>query len=479
VKPVVSERVAGKKAFSRVELKKKLGWQAVAVWELLMAHRDFDGISAMTAPAVAEQLAFGESRDKAHVVERALRMLKRAGLVTHEGKRWVKWFDDRAGKTVRRCLHVRTVLGAPTGVPDQFTVPATAALAMKGIGRGVVLEGHQKRGRRAVGAIEPDGVAPIESEGVTDLTPSLSIDQKAPIEPEGVTASVAIEPEGVNQLNPRGHVVTKESQREECLLSLRESYAHALRAHPELRSKEEVEAADKVVVSSTPLGCVIGSTTPRRTGPVFELPFHPLGVTSFSDYNLATIPSPPKLNPDADPTLWVEMLLRAYRGAVKSRFKESKKFSAKLRVIVFRRMAKLEAAARALIDHDISPFGWAAFSCDVAKEYRKAAPDLDWVFSASRIEERAGWFKSELSDYTGQKVVFPKSSQALSNRWEQLRDAVRARARSPEDVERLFREAFPNGQEEIDALVAKVRAEADAERTRLSVALHNGEWLWD
>jgi len=196
----------------------------------------------------------------------------------------------------------------------------------------------------------------------------------------------------------------------------------------------------------------------------------------FGSLKPATIPSPPKLKEGMSEDDQLQMMLRAYRGATESRFKGGRsKFAMATRAIDRKQQDKMLATAALLLDSDISPFGWAAFSCDVWKKNHNNPPRLDWVFLISRVEQRSGWFKSELSDYSGERVVFGPKARALMRRHETFRMLLN-QTKTDEQVELVTRGFFPGNL--FEELLAEARAEGDSERTRLRAEIDKGSWLW-
>lgn len=193
--------------------------------------------------------------------------------------------------------------------------------------------------------------------------------------------------------------------------------------------------------------------------------------------NPAIIPSPPKLSPDDPDGSWALSLVRAYRGAVASRFKVQSQTFRRGNLTTSRYFKPLVEAAKLLIEHDIAPASWAAFSCDVWKHYGKTVkpPSLQWTFAAKRVTDRAGWFKSEVSSYTGRRIVFSDTARELLALYQRVKFMLHA---SPDEAHarEVLRVEMPTSK--YDDLLNQARREADAERTRLRLAAERGEWLW-
>lgn len=192
----------------------------------------------------------------------------------------------------------------------------------------------------------------------------------------------------------------------------------------------------------------------------------------------AVVPSPPKLNSDDPDGSWCMALVRAYRGAVQSRYKVRSGAFRQNNIATSKYAKGLVEAAKKLLEHDIPPAAWAAFSLDVWRKYGEGKgsekpPALQWVFAAKRIEERRGWYKAESSSYTGGRVLFGKSAKELFERYQQMRVGLLC---TELPVAQVVAQHFPDGL--YDRLLRRAREEAQAERTRLKAALAQGEWLW-
>lgn len=189
--------------------------------------------------------------------------------------------------------------------------------------------------------------------------------------------------------------------------------------------------------------------------------------------NAAHVPPPPRLNEEHDPSVWAQALVDAYRGAVVSRFKHSHPFPrATLSKKPFYPL--LIKGAEALIDYEIAPASWAAWSCDVWRRYgakgkpSKKPPHLTWVWSPSRIQERHGWFRNEEGGYGGGRLVIGPALRALLDRYYDARRRVFGG--EPAAV------ALP--PEEWLKLVDAAKVEADDYRHRMANQVRAGLWLW-
>jgi hypothetical protein len=207
----------------------------------------------------------------------------------------------------------------------------------------------------------------------------------------------------------------------------------------------------------------------------------------------ARTPAPPLLTDDMAPDKRVQLLLRAFRAAVKARLGVECWIYPKGLKPTDALYPQLVAAAEELCERGITPVGWAAFSCDIWRTYgggdddepaagkgkRKRAkwPPLGWVFTTKRIEERAGWYGKEAGSYSGGRLYVGNHHKDMLRRYEGMIRALRMAGGDDldEDATReIVQRYFPDWQGDL------ARAQEEAEETQ--VALDNlkarGEWLW-
>jgi hypothetical protein len=233
------------------------------------------------------------------------------------------------------------------------------------------------------------------------------------------------------------------------------------------------------------------------------------------------LPDPPQLNPGLLDWRRVEVLVRAYRGAVHARLGIQGALLPR-RALLERSAAyeKLVEAAMVIIREQLPPAGWAAFSCEVWRDYgpegaeeetiapaclpvrRPVEPDADsrqldallrqirqkaaaprppppvtWVFMTSRMEQHAAWYRGEAESYGGGLVVFGPSAKELMARYRAMALAVqRSPSRGEAAVRAIVAEHFPG--DTYATLLGRARAEADEHRTRLVGRLRRGDFLW-
>ena len=189
----------------------------------------------------------------------------------------------------------------------------------------------------------------------------------------------------------------------------------------------------------------------------------------------ALVPEPPLLDPTDGERVWAHTLMAAYRGAVESRTKKRCFVLVRGDLMKSKYAALLVAAARKLIEHKIAPAAWCAWSVDVWRNTQHGSPPLGMVFGLKRIDERRGWFHSELQNYAGGLTIYGKTYRALLKAWTDMAGELyrlRDSSKAPEVVERYF----PGRRYE--DLVAAAREEAAATTRRLREAAERGVWLW-
>lgn len=194
---------------------------------------------------------------------------------------------------------------------------------------------------------------------------------------------------------------------------------------------------------------------------------------------VATVPNPPNLEPDMRPTERAVRLADAYRGAVESRF------SAQALGHAFRRGAisnskhfeLLLEAAQFMIDHELAPAAWAAWSCDIWKIHNTPLkpPPVAWVFGTKRLAERRGWFEAEEQSYLGGTVKYGPVQTALLKRYMSLRFAIHD-AGAWDDPGPLVARYFP--EDSYDRAVKAAQQEVKQTRERLREAADTGTFMW-
>lgn len=195
----------------------------------------------------------------------------------------------------------------------------------------------------------------------------------------------------------------------------------------------------------------------------------------------AMVPGPPKLPADARGADAAGWLLKAYRGAIESRFGGRCQVLRKRGTLERSRYLKgLVEAAELLRDYGFPPAAWAMFSVDVWRKYEATTtrkPGLGWVFSPKRIEDRHGWFRREEGRYCTRRAVFSRIAQDLMRGYRHMTYALaQAGAQSEQEIRAVVEQYFPGDSYEQTAAKARQRALADQRLINDRVA--RGEWVW-
>jgi hypothetical protein len=195
-----------------------------------------------------------------------------------------------------------------------------------------------------------------------------------------------------------------------------------------------------------------------------------------------TMPAPPMLDRVAGTDLGaqVDQLASYYRAAVEARY--ARKCHAFARGVGASRYAPLlRAAAAKLVEAGIAPAAWVAWCIGVWQRGARITeastpPPVTWVFSATRVHERAGWFGRDAGSFQGRTILSDEHRQ-LAHTYERAMAA--ARLRSPTtatEAMAIFAEFFP--RRSYDDLAQAARMVSDHTRADLAARAAAGEFLW-
>lgn len=208
-------------------------------------------------------------------------------------------------------------------------------------------------------------------------------------------------------------------------------------------------------------------TSPLRGAP--PLPWTLVGT--------ATTPNPPLLDEEMGDDERAHALAAAFRGALASRFHEPGWALRRGPIQASKFFRTLVDSATDLLRFEIAPAAWAAWSCDVWKQYNSAArpPPVPWVFSTKRIAERRGWFAAEEESYMGGRIIMGAKKRELLERYMAMRLAIDAEGAwsDPAPVVARF---FPG--DAFDRAVVVANAEVKKDRERLRREADSGAFLW-
>jgi hypothetical protein len=417
-------------------LREKLGASAWYLLQAMWRCRDWEtGETTATNAGLARAPGFAPLALR--VVRKAAARLKAAGLVECVG--WRVRVVRSGWRDVRRLVYVRVVRGgsafgvpgsdALTFVPEATRAWLRTASGWGGARRSKSAETRQKRNQ--------EGPTMRVQEGPPIYKTKRSIPEQESLRTAG--ASPATFPEEAREVPKRTRNVPPPTEAE--------------------------------------LGGGLGGNhpTPRtaRTKKPKEIPPYP----GFAEVGWPVLPPPPLLDPKAGPVERAAALLKAYRGAVKSRYGVDP-WPARGPAATHKNYRALVEASEVLVERKIAPAAWAAWSCDAWKSFKggKRPPPIPWVFSAKRVDERAGWFASEESGYTGGKVVAGPKYRELLRRYQAARFAV-DRAGPDERPRRVFERFFPG--DAYPRLLAEARAEVARTVDNLRKQADLGAFLWD
>jgi hypothetical protein len=194
----------------------------------------------------------------------------------------------------------------------------------------------------------------------------------------------------------------------------------------------------------------------------------------------AIVPKPPQLPDGLEDVEAARWLLNAYRGAMERRYGQPCGVLLKRgQLEKSQHLPALVEAAGKLRELGAAPAAWAAWSVDVWEEYGdgNGKPPLKWVFGTKRMEERAGWFEAEASDYSKRRAVMNEVKRHLLERYQGMRAQIVAEGAQTEgEVKPIVERWFPG-----DAylqLVEGARKRALEDQERINAAVARGEWVW-
>lgn len=492
--PACDPLISGDIEVSTELFKKRVGETAFFIWRAMLPRRSYEGITALTIRRIAGEkkgkngallprivalpAKFKTETDwgnKHWRIQRALSRLRAYGLIDRiENPVWCSWLDED-DQLHRDELMVRKVFGV-MGKRGHVRLPARLAdLVLNGKptcdSNGVPLRDSKRELIRMIRGGKRPGSGPKSKRSLQAQNQQVSVQEGG----SGFESEIYSNPLPPSLSNPLPHVVSFSALE---LLSASSSKEEEARSLP-LATVSSLPAALEaqvgsvsLITTSTPLGTTLRASAPRPGSRPFRYIPEPPEL-SYDSLNPAMVPSPPKLKPTMSEDDRIAMLLHAWRGATQSRFKAAK--YTPVRTIDRKTQDRLLEFAAALEDEDISPAGWAAFSCDVWKEHHKNPPRLAWVFMISRLEKHAGWYSSELSTYTGRRRLVGPKCKALYEKHREYRQLLGQCVTSWEEAA-VKAYCFPGNL--FQQMVATARAEGDEIRTRLAADVVKGTWLW-
>jgi len=461
-------RYTGRIFVTLQELRRKLGCSALQVWQALLLLRSADNTIHATRAGLGHLRGFAELPDS--VVKDALSRLRTACLIQDIGWRVLR--VPERGRWVEREVFLRRVYGArgqSSGSPvvEGAYVPREAAAALRTMaGWGGARPGAGRKPRGCSLRLPPTGGAEVPQ--------VLNIQADAESFQEGPRAiqEPPIRPPGADSSTPTDRTLLPSLERSESVPTERTPAREGARPH----SLEEGRAGRAPAeLPGLPWEAIL-----RVAGRGVVPPFPGQEVVA-----PAVVPDPPRLRPGLSERAAAMVLVRAYRGAIESRYGRGGTYRLPPELkMVEANLPLLTSAAALLAAEEIAPAAWAAWSVDIWRDYvasrskNENPPRLPFVFGAKRLEDPQvrGWFGKEGAALGG-RVIFTPEHRALVLRWQRMRfDVMRRGAITPEELSAVASRWWPPGA--YDAAVRRARETASREERALRDRVERGEFLW-
>lgn len=454
----LTPQVTGTIPIERSRFERVVGDNAVAVWDVLCACRDQNGHTTITYKGLQKKCTLNAKQ-----IERALIRLRRSGLVVDlvkrrqrlkrpvEGGMAYVWAFPRRIFGARAVCHIGQVVVVPPSVWRWIREAKSRGGARSGSGR-------PQRRYDLESENSPEKVRMTQSatprffqSGVYDRKskwgPYIYTTQYANSDLSGDVANFAAQSLPHDAAAPRQDLTLE----------------HA----PEKVGSVDTPAGDL----GTKLG---GGGKPPPPAGTYGIPPYP-GPEVCPP---ALVPPPPKLPEDLSDLDAARWMVRAYRGAMESRYRK--------RCWVLGRRGSLEKSKhlQQLIDASalfrelaIAPAGWAAFSIDVWRDrVGKGNPPINWVYQLSRIEEHAGWYRRE-APHSSRRAVYSKAAQVMFERYRRMRlELTQVGAQTRRDILPVVARWFPDDL--YDRLAAAARRRAAEDQQLILQRAQRGDWLW-
>lgn len=195
------------------------------------------------------------------------------------------------------------------------------------------------------------------------------------------------------------------------------------------------------------------------------------------------VPAAPKLRPEMRDIVRVERLIAAYRAAVERATGKPCHVFKRGDLTKSKHYAALVDAAVLMVEHDLAPHGWAAFSLDQwQKDRGKRAksgkpPAITWVFAPARISKLRGWYREVATSYCASRMYVVDAHRDLIVKFltfqADLRDSI---ARGQGGVQEVLDRHFP--RDTWSRLVDLACKRSREEQFRVTEAAHAGKWVW-
>lgn len=457
-------RYTGRVFMPLSELRRKLGCSALQVWQALLLLRGADNTLHTTRRGLGRLKGFAELKDS--VVKDTLKRLRAACLIQDIGWRVLR--VPERGQWVEREVFLRRVYGTrgqSSGSPvvEGAYVPREAALAiarLPGWGGARPGAGRPRKSPVAGGIQEgPEGI------------------QVPPIRPPESNSSTPTEGTLLHSLERSEFLPTEETPaRRSARGSFQEEPEPPSPAAPAADLDAGRMGSPPAVLSGLPWEAIL-----RVAGRGVVPPFPGQEVVA-----PVSVPDPPRLRAGLSERAAATVLVRAYRGAIESRYGRGGTYRLPPELkMVDANLPLLAAAGRLLAAEEIAPAAWAAWSVDIWRDYvasrssNENPPRPAYVFGAKRLEDPRvrGWFAREGGAAAGGRVIFTPEHRALVLRWQRMKhEAMRRGAVTAEELSAVAFRWWPPGA--FDAAVRRARDAASREERALRDRVERGEFVW-
>ena len=451
----VEPRVAGRNTITPKELEIKLGSNCFLIWRKLLWCRNEKGITHATLQTlatanIAEREWQALSRDQAN---RGVRRLLKVGLVRNLGWR-------KVGGRSKNPLRQRVVYGAfmiDANKGELVAVPVKTLKALEGLGRGGARAGS---GRKKAAVLVPEEC----KQDSTSLNQSRHPGQAQSFQsrqhreaPVSVFKAANIIPLGISKEIESIDVLNRDFSKERKMPT---------GVGPSFLSLKVGEGSHGVRMAGDDASRPRGDD--RLLDP--EVPKFPDG----SVVDPPRVPNPPLLDGTLPDKELAEALTRTYRAVVTARTGKPCWQFARGDISKSKQFKTLVRAARQLIEHELPPASWLAWSFDKWEfgDNTKRAP-LNWLLGTKRIEERRGWFRKEMADYGGGRLLPGPQLKELWRAYMAMRaDLVGSSA----PVAEIIDKHFPGRMYRLQ--VSRARAESAQIQDDMRAKAARGEFLW-
>ena len=222
------------------------------------------------------------------------------------------------------------------------------------------------------------------------------------------------------------------------------------------------------------------------------------GVPPFPSNELVGMayrPSPPEVKETMTDKEKVELLVKAYKGAVKSRYGKSD-YSMRGNLEEHRNFKALLSAANTLMEKGVAPAVWVMWKFDQSiafwekvdsdpefaqkhkskKRPKKYSP-IYIVYAKSAIAKQSGWCRSESVKYRDSQTYFSPTHKKLTVLWKKMDADLRSQCPlTEEDTLAVVAQTFPSNL--YNELVSKAAEENKDKQDRWNYLSSTGVFIW-